>query len=111
MSTQTHAQALLDRLYDGLPGTVPDLDRFDHDGPFAPGMYVVLEESLPWHAAGLEDLDALPPGAVVVDATETAWQLRGRTWHPTDPTLPTTDTPAIAYPAVAAWIPKELRND
>lgn len=77
MSTQTHAQALLDRLYDGLPGTVPDLDRLDADGPFAPGMYVVLEESLPWHAAGLEDLSALPPGSVVVDATETATGTNG----------------------------------
>lgn len=107
MSTQAHAQALLDRLYDGLPGTVPDLDRLDDDSPFTPGMYVVLEESLPWHAAGLEDLGALPPGSVVVDATETAWQLRGRTWCPSDPDLSVTDVPAIAYPAVAAWIPKE----
>lgn len=102
-----HTQALLDRLYDGLPGTAPDLDQLDDDSPFAPGPYTFLDEALPWHITELRDLDILPPGSVVVDATETAWQLRGRTWCPSDPDLSVTDVPAIAYPAVTAWIPKE----
>jgi hypothetical protein len=105
-----HTQALLDRLYDGLPCTAPDLDQIDADDPLTPGMYAVLEEPLPWHATELKELDTLPPGSVVVDATETAWQLRGRTWCPSDPDLSVTDVPAIAYPAVAAWIPKEERQ-
>lgn len=104
-------QKIVDRLYDGLPGTAPDLDRLDDDSPFAPGPYTFLDEALPWHITELRDLDILPPGSVVVDATETAWQLRGRTWCPSDPDLSVTDVPAIAYPAVTAWIPKEPRND
>nr|WP_300338786.1 hypothetical protein [Actinomyces sp.] len=103
----TRPRALLERLYDGLPGTVTDLDRPDEQPPPGLDLYAYLEEVAPWHVTDLGSLDTLPEGSVVVDATETAWQLHGRTWHPTTPTLPVADTPAITYPAVITWTPKE----